>query len=405
MRSMEHWDLRSLAVEPRHPQILQSAHGEGRAIALHLPAGEKLQDHEVHERAYLTVVDGEVEVDAGETVSAGPGSLLVFDPRERHEVRATTDARLLLVLAPWPGDGHPGSRDCIWTKGLHPRARSADEWVEMSVPPPSSSFAPPGVGGSSLREFAIKLESESGWKRRRAGEDVLRVSALGATLEHDRMLQEPLKLALGMLQIGIVEIGSADAKSRFPILRRLSATAIVPREHGVEGWLWTRGGGSALTSSATTTRRPNAALLFTKPLGDDHLRSFAPEALEEIAARSPLGSPAVYGLLLRVADTAGRGDLPPVRHPAPADRPRGRAHAAALAADGPLCRTPAWPSTRRPAPRRPSRRPAWAEPVRTLGLLAFLAGLLLMLRSAVPMDAGVDYFADASAGDRLARPG
>ena len=107
---MEHWDLRSLAVEPRHPQILQSAHGEGRAIALHLLAGEKLQDHEVHERAYLTVVDGEVEVDAGETVSAGPGSLLVFDPRERHEVRATSDARLLLLLAPWPGDGHPRLR-------------------------------------------------------------------------------------------------------------------------------------------------------------------------------------------------------------------------------------------------------------------------------------------------------
>jgi hypothetical protein len=160
------------------------------------------------------------------------------------------------------------------------------------------------VGGSSLREFAIKLESESGWKRRRTGEDVLRVSALGATLEHDRMLQEPLKLALGMLQIGIVEIGSADAKSRFPILRRLSATAIVPREHGVEGWLWTRGGGSALTFVGDHDKAPNAALVFTKPLGDEHLRSFAPEALEEIAARSPLGSPAVYGLLLRIADTA-----------------------------------------------------------------------------------------------------
>jgi hypothetical protein len=35
----------------------------------------------------------------------------VFDPHERHEVRATRDARLLLVLAPWPGDGHPGARD------------------------------------------------------------------------------------------------------------------------------------------------------------------------------------------------------------------------------------------------------------------------------------------------------
>jgi quercetin dioxygenase-like cupin family protein len=108
---MEHWDLRTLAVEPRRPQILQSARGEARAIAIDLPAGQQLQDHEVHERAYLTVVEGEIEVEAGETISAGAGSLFVFAPKERHEVRATTDARLLLVLAPWPGDGHPGSRD------------------------------------------------------------------------------------------------------------------------------------------------------------------------------------------------------------------------------------------------------------------------------------------------------
>jgi hypothetical protein len=173
----------------------------------------------------------------------------------------------------------------------------------MSVPPPSSSFAPPGSGGSTLREFTIPLEAEGAWKRRRAGTDVLRVSALGATLEHDRMLQEPLKLALGMLQIGIVEIGSDEAKSRFPILRRLSATAIVPREHGVEGWLWTRAGGSAMTYVGDHDKAPNAALLFTKPLGEDHLRAFATDALEEIAAHSPLGSPAVHGLLLRVADT------------------------------------------------------------------------------------------------------
>ena len=100
-----------IAVAPHRPQVLHSSRGESRSVVIALPAGESLQDHEVHERAYLTVVDGEVEVDAGETVSAGPGSLLVFDPRERHEVRATSDARLLLVLAPWPGDGHPGSRD------------------------------------------------------------------------------------------------------------------------------------------------------------------------------------------------------------------------------------------------------------------------------------------------------
>ena len=74
-------------------------------------AGEELQDHEVHERAWLVVVDGEVEIDAGEeTVSGGPGLFATFDPKERHEVRATSDARLLLVLGPWPGAGHPSER-------------------------------------------------------------------------------------------------------------------------------------------------------------------------------------------------------------------------------------------------------------------------------------------------------
>ena len=109
---MEHWDLRSLAVEPRHPQILHSARGEARSIAIHLLAGESLQEHQVHERAYLVVIDGEVEVlYGGDSVKGGAGFAAVFDPHERHEVRATRDARLLLVLAPWPGDGHPGARD------------------------------------------------------------------------------------------------------------------------------------------------------------------------------------------------------------------------------------------------------------------------------------------------------
>jgi redox-sensitive bicupin YhaK (pirin superfamily) len=105
---MEHWDLRSVHVAPHKPEILHSARGEARSILIALPAGEELQDHEVHERAYLVVVEGEVEV-AG--TSGGPGLAAVFDPGERHAVRARTDARLLLVLAPWPGDGHPGARD------------------------------------------------------------------------------------------------------------------------------------------------------------------------------------------------------------------------------------------------------------------------------------------------------
>jgi redox-sensitive bicupin YhaK (pirin superfamily) len=105
---MEHWDLRTLDVEPHHPRILQSARGEARSILIRLPAGEELQEHQVHERAYVVVIDGEVELE-GEI--GGPGLTAVFDPHERHTVRARSDARLLLVLAPWPGNGHPGARD------------------------------------------------------------------------------------------------------------------------------------------------------------------------------------------------------------------------------------------------------------------------------------------------------
>jgi len=107
---MQHWDLNSFDVQPHQPQVLHTE-GEGRTIAIQLPAGEALQDHQVHERAWLVVVDGEIQVDAGnDTVSGGAGLLCVFDPAERHEVRATSDARLLLLLGPWPGAGHPSER-------------------------------------------------------------------------------------------------------------------------------------------------------------------------------------------------------------------------------------------------------------------------------------------------------
>ena len=105
---MEHWDLTGIDVEPRQPQILDSKRGESRTIALKLAAGEGLAEHQVHERAHVIVIEGEVEIG---DVTGGPGLLVIFDPGERHEVRATTDARLLLVLAPWPGAGHPGARD------------------------------------------------------------------------------------------------------------------------------------------------------------------------------------------------------------------------------------------------------------------------------------------------------
>lgn len=109
---MYHWTLDSLDLQPHRPEVLHSVRGASRSIAIFLPAGESLNDHQVHEQAHLVVVEGAVEVEQnGETVSGGPGLLAVFAPNERHEVRATEDARLLLVLAPWPGEGHPGARD------------------------------------------------------------------------------------------------------------------------------------------------------------------------------------------------------------------------------------------------------------------------------------------------------
>jgi quercetin dioxygenase-like cupin family protein len=108
---MDIWDIRSLDIQPHQPQILRSDDGAARAIAIHLPAGEQLQEHEVHEHAYLVVVDGEVELSqSGESETVSVGTLSHWVPQERHEVTARTDARLLLILAPWPGPGHPNNR-------------------------------------------------------------------------------------------------------------------------------------------------------------------------------------------------------------------------------------------------------------------------------------------------------
>jgi quercetin dioxygenase-like cupin family protein len=104
---MESWDIRSLDIEPRCPQVLRSDQ-ETRAIAIRLPGGEELQEHQVHERTYLLVADGEIEIrHSGNSVTGGAGFLSHFEPNERRTVRALTDSRLVLVLSPWPGIGHP----------------------------------------------------------------------------------------------------------------------------------------------------------------------------------------------------------------------------------------------------------------------------------------------------------
>jgi quercetin dioxygenase-like cupin family protein len=107
---MRTWDLRDTEVEPHEPQILSTA-DDARAILLHLPAGEELQEHEVHEHARIVIVEGRIEAATpeGDLISAETGHMIEFAPGERRTVTAKADARLLLLLTPWPGEGHPGA--------------------------------------------------------------------------------------------------------------------------------------------------------------------------------------------------------------------------------------------------------------------------------------------------------
>ena len=107
---MNSWTITDLDLRPHSPEILAST-DEARAIALMIPAGESFDDHQVHESAWITVIDGEVEITtgAGAGVIGGTGLVVAFAPNERHAVRARSDARLLLLLTPWPGVDHPGA--------------------------------------------------------------------------------------------------------------------------------------------------------------------------------------------------------------------------------------------------------------------------------------------------------
>ena len=122
---MKSWDVGSMELQPHAPKILSSTN-DARAIALALPAGESMQDHQVHERAWVSILSGDVEITttAGERIAGGPGLVVEFDPAERHAVRALLDTRLLLLLTPWPGVGHPGPMSL--DDKVHVRERAAE---------------------------------------------------------------------------------------------------------------------------------------------------------------------------------------------------------------------------------------------------------------------------------------
>ena len=106
---MQHWKLYEIDTPngSRSPVVLHSQNGESRVVLIALEPEQELRDHEVKEAALLVVADGSVRIEAGsESIDAGAGTVVRFEPQERHSVAAAGDARVLLVLAPWPGDGH-----------------------------------------------------------------------------------------------------------------------------------------------------------------------------------------------------------------------------------------------------------------------------------------------------------
>lgn len=105
---MRSWDLTQIDAPAgtRDPVVL-ATDDAARAVVISLAPGQELGDHQVTERAWITVVEGSVRVSTdGEEKDCAAGTLITFEPHERHAIRSEGGARILMLLAPWPGEGH-----------------------------------------------------------------------------------------------------------------------------------------------------------------------------------------------------------------------------------------------------------------------------------------------------------
>ena len=105
---MRSWNLSEMEAPDgtRDPVVLHSDE-EGRAVMIRLDPGQQLGEHQVKEHAFVVVLEGRAQLGAGDqAVDAGPGTLAFFEPDERRVIASTEGARLLMLLSPWPGEGH-----------------------------------------------------------------------------------------------------------------------------------------------------------------------------------------------------------------------------------------------------------------------------------------------------------
>ncbi len=192
---MRRWDLGSLAPssekqtarEPgadaprvtragrQMPRVLFSS-PECRAVVIDLERGDELGEHQVRERAVVEVVSGRVSIEyAAESVQCEAGTLVTFDPGERHTIRALAEARLLLLLAPWPGESDPvpaNGSDRLPANAVSgpiaPAAPSPDLGPTLHSPSVSSSGEDPAAREDPLpRRLLVVISAE-------VADDVLR---------------------------------------------------------------------------------------------------------------------------------------------------------------------------------------------------------------------------------------
>jgi quercetin dioxygenase-like cupin family protein len=108
IRAVQSWDVREIDAPAgtRLAAVLETVDG-ARAIIIRLAPGEELGDHQVRERAWLMVAEGTARVVASaDVVEAGPGTLLTFEPGERHSVASVSGARIVMILSSWPAEDH-----------------------------------------------------------------------------------------------------------------------------------------------------------------------------------------------------------------------------------------------------------------------------------------------------------
>lgn len=145
------------------------------------------------------------------------------------------------------------------------------------------------LGGGAKGEHALTLTPE---------EVVVRHGSLLAPLRF-----APGSVAVATTDAGPGQIGKDVGRGRFPVLHRMAVNRVVPREEGIEGWLWTSTGDSAFLTLGDEA--PNVAFVFSPPLAAERLEGvLPPDKMEEVAKRSPLGQPALFGLLVRADDVS-----------------------------------------------------------------------------------------------------